>query len=409
MSAVRPVPDEALDEYMQLEQDVYTVWVTFPDGTTLRARLPEWAALAAYDGDRLAGRLVIYPIAMWLNGRSIATGGISGVAVRTEYRRQGHASALLRGALATLREAHIPLALLWPTFYRLYRRNGFALAFRRQVYHFRARDLVLPAAAPSGQYTLVQPVDWQRLAPLYERFAPLENGALARADWWWHDHVLGRTAGPERKALFWQPAADTPPEGYLLFQHHWADASLRASRLKNELSQRLLIQELIATTPRAYRALIDWIAATDLADDTRWVAPESDPLPSLVEDPRALAVESSHGLMLRIVDLPAAFAARPGSAESAPVRLNLAVTDAQAPWNAGTWLVSLEDGRLTANRTFNEPDLACGIDTLSALYNGFLSPQAAWTAGLLSGEVSAVAALARCLATTVRPAMRETF
>jgi predicted acetyltransferase len=410
MSTVRPVPDGDLEEFLRLEVEIYTLPITFGDGAALRRHLAPDAALAAYaDDGRLAGRLITYPLRMWLNGATLAVGGVSGVGVRPEYRRLGLASALLRGAYMAMREAGQAVSLLYPTFYRLYRRNGYALATQTQRYRFRARDLVLGAdGGPAGRFEILPVPDRRRLAPLYERFAAADgNTTLVREDWWWDEHALAQRVAPAMQALIW--TCDGAPEGYLVFRQAWADAATRERPLINATAQRLEIVELVAPTPRAYRALVGWIAANDLADDGQWAAPDGDPLPSLVLDPRALMQATIPGFMLRVVDLPAALAARPAAPEAPDGRLTLAVADPQADWNAGAWAIALEAGHLSARRTTAAPDLACEISTLSALYNGFLAPERAWRCGLLGGDAAALPALAACFGAARRPLLRETF
>src|SRR5262249_41349421 len=198
-------------------------------------------------------------------------------------------------------------------------------------------------------------------------------------------------ARSRRKALGWP--GDVAPDAYLIFRQSWADAPPRERPLINATAQRLEVVELVAPTPRAYRALVCWIAASDLADDGQWVAPDGDPLPSLVLDPRALMQATIPGFMLRVVDLPAALVARPAAPTAPHGRLTLAAPAPQADWNAAAWVIALEAGHLSARRTAAAPDLACEISTLSALYNGFLAPEHAWRCGLLGGDAAALPAL----------------
>src|SRR5262245_63674703 len=73
---IRPVPDADLEEFLRLEVEIYTLPITFGDGAALRRHLAPDAALAAYaDDGRLAGRLITYPLRMWLDGATLAVGG----------------------------------------------------------------------------------------------------------------------------------------------------------------------------------------------------------------------------------------------------------------------------------------------------------------------------------------------
>lgn len=410
MAEVRAVPDRDLDDFLGMEVEVYTIPVTFPDADGLRAHLSPEAVLASYEEGRIAGRLIVYPLQMHLNGSALSMGGVSGVGVRPEYRRRSHASALLRAAMATMRNMGQSISVLFPTFYRLYRRNGFAMASQTHRYRFRARDLFLPSEnEPDGRFTVSQSANPQALSAIYDAHAAGHNGALARDPWWWEEHVLYSRTLPPSKSVVWS-SMQGAPEGYMLFRQTWIDAVTRERPLINPAAQRLDVVELIACTRRAYRALVGWVAANDLADDGNWNAPDGDPLPSMLLDPRGIAQTTLPGFMLRVIDLPAALSARPagrGADRNTSVRLNIA--DQQADWNSGAWEISLEDGRLTARRSPSGADAACDISTLSAIYNGYLDPLRAWQGGLLQGDEASARALKECFQVDERPWIREVF
>src|SRR5581483_7394445 len=100
---------------------------------------------------------------------------------------------------------------------------------------------------------------------IYARYRPQHNCGIVREDWWWTDHVLHSRLSPTPRALVWTPADAAEAEGYLLFRQGWVDAATRDRPLISPTAQRLEIIELLATTTRAYRALVGWIAANDLA------------------------------------------------------------------------------------------------------------------------------------------------
>ncbi len=84
-------------------------------------------------------------------------------------------------------------------------------------------------------------------------------------------------------------------------------------------------------------------------------------------DPRRLALPIGDGIWVRILDLPAALAARAWAADDTLV---LQVTDDLVPANAGTWRLVTRDGTATIDRADAAPDVTLGIAELGALYLG---------------------------------------
>jgi predicted acetyltransferase len=116
----------------------------------------------------------------------------------------------------------------------------------------------------------------------------------------------------------------------------------------------------MAVTPRAERAVWGFLFGIDLMRTTkagRVAVPH--PLQLALADPRALGFTVGDGLWVRLVDLPAALAARRyGAADS----IVLEVGDAFCPWNAGRWQVTAAgdpgSAVATVGRTEAPPDLS---------------------------------------------------
>ncbi|MDR1077891.1 MAG: sterol carrier protein domain-containing protein, partial [Propionibacteriaceae bacterium] len=84
---------------------------------------------------------------------------------------------------------------------------------------------------------------------------------------------------------------------------------------------------------------------------------------------------------LRLVDLPAAWAAR---RLGAPVDLVLEVTDRLIPANAGRWRLVGDPDRTSLTRTDQTPDLSLDVKELARLYLGGGSVGALAQAGLIT-------------------------
>ena len=140
---------------------------------------------------------------------------------------------------------------------------------------------------------------------------------------------------------------------------------------------------------------------------TARLRPADDPLLHLLADPRRARPQVSDGLWVRIIDVPAAMAAR---RYAAPLDVVIEVTDEMCPWNAGRWRVrgsgpvlagpgiTAGPGTAECERTSADPDVILPAATLGAAYLGGTSLGTLARAGLAT-EVrgGALAALSAAL------------
>jgi predicted acetyltransferase len=129
------------------------------------------------------------------------------------------------------------------------------------------------------------------------------------------------------------------------------------------------VHEVVTLNDTAYRALWGFLLTVDLTRSTSaWMTAIDEPVQFLVNEPRRLGMEFGDGLWVRVVDLPAALAAR---RYSAPVDVVFEVTDERLPANAGRWrLIAQADGTATCISTVDEPELLCDIRALASAYLG---------------------------------------
>jgi hypothetical protein len=95
--------------------------------------------------------------------------------------------------------------------------------------------------------------------------------------------------------------------------------------------------------------------------------PADEPLLLMLAEPRRLRMRLSDGLYVRLVDVPAALAAR-GYAEECSIVIE--VEDTFCDWNDGRYELAVTAGGVTCETTEAEPDLSCSAEDLGALYLG---------------------------------------
>jgi predicted acetyltransferase len=133
-------------------------------------------------------------------------------------------------------------------------------------------------------------------------------------------------------------------------------------------SYKLTVEELVALTPEATAALWRHCLTMDLVGSTEAMnRPADEPLLYLLAEPRAAKLTIADGMWLRLVDVPAALAARAYASEDTVV---LEVRDDFCPWNERVFALGARSDGSWCAPTNEEPDLALGAAELAAAYLG---------------------------------------
>jgi len=142
-------------------------------------------------------------------------------------------------------------------------------------------------------------------------------------------------------------------------KHSWDDSN-PASELR--------VDELVSTTPEATAALWRYVLDVDLISKvTAWV-PVDEPLRWLLADPRRMLTKSIHDFVwVRLLDIPAAMAARRYDVEDSLV---VEVADAFRPSSAGRYRITGGPDGAECSPTTEAADLALDVTDLGALYLG---------------------------------------
>ncbi len=321
--------------------------------------------------DEVVAGLGLYRMGLWLGGRSVPLAGVAAVGVPPEERGRGLARTLVGETLRELRAEGVALSALYASTERVYRAVGYEQAGSR--YQYRAP--IPSLAVRAGDDLALRPIDPKdtlTLAPLYARWAAAGAGLLDRCPAIWQRLVRERESAPVRAYL----AGD---EGYVVY----------AQRDGGSARYDLEVRDFVALTPRALRRLWAHLSSHHtVGGQVEWCGPAVDPrcavLPEQVE-----AVARPERWMLRLVDLPAALTAR-GYPEPLDLTLDLEVTDALLPENAGRWRLQVAGGR-AAVEAGGSGDLRADVRGLAPLYTGLHTAAEIATAGLLTGDPKALA------------------
>ena len=346
--------------------------------------------LGAFAGGRPAASAALQDMRQWWRGRPVPMAGVSSVTVAPEHRGLGIGRLLMTALLDEIATRGYPLSALFPATMPLYRSLGWELAGARDTGVIPARSLlrlVPPDAPPHGASPGSRP-PVPPAPPELRRAGPGDAEAvialLGRV------HEAARDCGP----ITWDAAsaadwlADPGLYAYLaedgVLAYRWqGDRDLFAERA----------EAISARTVRAFWAqlgshasIADKVfARTGPASAFWWLARERD-----------ADIARRSRWMLRVVDAPAAIAAR-GFPAATSLRVGLHIADGPRPANSGRWRLTVAGGEGTLEPLGPGasdgpaspagpagPALTLGARGLAALYAG--TPLATLRqAGLASG------------------------
>lgn len=404
---VRPLETDAeFDAYLRAAS--YAFHTVRDDALLERYRSmyrPQWC-LGAFDGNTLVAGLTIIPFEQFMFGARIPFGGIATVASLPEHRRGGHVGELLRVALSRMRDAGQALSGLYTPHFSLYRRYGWEPAYRVLSYSLAPKVVKPRAPRPAGAFTRMDADSWEMFAALREQLVPSANGALSRDEHRWRSQLFSDGALRPRDAVIWSDR-DGRQRGYCIYSQQQRPG-------RGEHGETVMrVFDMVALDGDAHGALLHYLLSHDLAARVIVPASEDMAVASLVEEPALIQEPQGAyiGMALRLVDVPAAFEARPPGRGSAGVRLTLHIEDAAAPWNTGTWECASDGQRISASRLDEaSADLCVDAVALGPLYNGFITPDAACRAGMLTARTpDAVDRLRSLLGVESRPFCLDDF
>jgi predicted acetyltransferase len=328
--------------------------------------------IGALEGDRVVGCAGAYSARLTVPGGDVAAAAVTLVGVLPTHRRQGILRALMAHQLDDIRGRGEAVAILWASEGAIYQRFGYGLATYStsiEVDTRRAAFLRPPDAVGRIRYLSTEEA-LDVLPAIYERSRRRVAGGMARTEAWWRWGTL-RDSASQRTELgpksFVVLESESGPSAYAIYRARagWADRGPDG---------RLTVLEVHADDAPTERQLWRWLLDVDLMARLRALRqPLPPPLFHMLAEPRRLGLTVGDGLWLRLVDLPAALAARRYAAGGSLV---LEVADVTCAWNAGRWRLEVAPGDGAADaaggaeRTEAPPDLRLDVADLGAVYLG---------------------------------------
>jgi predicted acetyltransferase len=307
-------------------------------------------------------------------GATLPAAGVTWVGVLPTHRRQGLLTALMRRQLEDVRARGEAIAVLTASESAIYGRFGYGNATDQANVEIDRRDAAFGRGRSFGDGR-VRLIDHKEalgvLSEVYERIRLLQPGALSRSLAFWRGLLqitpdAADELGP-RYYVMYTEAGGERVDGVAHYR-------IKPSWDRGYPAHTLQVGELLAVTPEAYAGLWRYLLSMDLVETIRAARrPVQEPLRWLLADPRRLrTTRIADELWIRLVDIPAALAARQYRASD---RLVFVVSDPFRPEAAGHVLLETEAEAedATSSYTAMGGDLALDVADLGAAYLGGVS------------------------------------
>ncbi|MGH3760301.1 GNAT family N-acetyltransferase [Actinophytocola sp.] len=347
----------------------------------------------AFAGTTMIGSVTSLSAGMTVPGGAVLPmAAVTAVGVRTDHRRRGALTGMVRLQLAEIATAGEVFAALHASEPTIYGRFGYGVGTRVHTMRVRSpRARMRPEVPTAGTVRLLTRDEVMTLLPeAYPRLRHTRAGMMSRSSHWW---VLGyeyRMAhGYFRAAAHYDP--DGVIDGFVGY---------RPSQFPSDdprVGASIAVLDFMAATQHVANDLWRFLLGIDLVEEvTVYVRPTDDPLDAMLVDLYAIRGEQEDELWVRVVDVPAALGARTyGPADPVVVE----IVDQLLPTNAGRYLISPQG----MERTGAPAALTMSAEALGMIYFGTWRPSTLAAIGRLTGHDPAALAAADRLFATDRP------
>jgi predicted acetyltransferase len=321
--------------------------------------LPEniFAPRGLFDGEELVTVCAHYPLQMNLRGVTEPVTAISAVATPPEFRRRGHVRRILTDLAEEGRGEGIGFSALWPFKYAFYRKLGWVAGSRFHTYELPPAQLRGLDIEPAGQWERAEADDWAALQAVTRAHTGDRTLYVERTEEWWR-HDVFESWGTDPYVFLWRDDAGEP-SAYVVY---------RVSKIGEGRDRELSALDVAARDHAATEQVLDFLGNHDSqVVSVEFHLPDDIDLLDRVEDPRAVTYRVKPGPMVRVED-PTAIARLPLGPVSD--RLVFAVEDPLGV-AAGTYALTVDDGRATCEPSDEAPDLTIEVGALSQLVVGY--------------------------------------
>ena len=367
-----------------------------------KATLEMDRSLVAYADGVAAGITSAYSLQLAVPGGAyLPAAGITWVGVLPTHRRRGIASALMRRQLDDIASANRePVAVLWSSEPTIYGRFGYGVAAHRAALELPGDAALLPTVEGEAglRARITTPAEARVAVDAVDAVTgPQRPGHLATttdARWAYRidDPEHRRDGACELRALVVERDGEARAYALYAVKQEWGPGGPTGT---------VRIRELAAVDPASRAAVWRVLLGHDLTNTVEWrLAPVDDPILTMMSGVRGVVRSVADTLWVRVLDLPAAIAAR---TYATAADLVVEVSDGFTGHTAGTWRLALRPDGGEATRVDAEPEVRCDVSEVGAAFLGGSSLVQRAAAGRIHGDPDAIARWSAAMSHEPRP------
>ena len=305
-----------------------------------------------------------YPFEMRLNGKPIAVDGLTAVGTEPGFRRRGLVREMVTRRLHMVHEHEEQSAsILWASMGAIYQRFGYGLASSQIQCKFDPRytEFQFPIDVQGYVRIVSEEEGGQAIRDLYQRFIKDRTLDLQRDDDVWWKNYFGTKKRRSYCAIYFN--SNDEPEGYVAYN------TSTVERPPDEgPDQKLRVRELIYMNIQAYRALWEFIREHDLVGRVDMHMPVDEPAINMLLEPRAMRLNLTDGIWMRIVDAEKALTQRE---YSGPGNIVFEIrNDRECPWNERRFELETDGATTEVAATNKSPQFTISPNGLGSLMSG---------------------------------------
>jgi len=330
--------------------------------------------IGAVEGDAWVGAGAGYSLRLTVpGGLEVGAVGVTAIGVMPSHRRRGILRQVMRWLVDQAGERGEPVAILWASETAIYQHFGFGIGTLQGTFDIeRSRTRFAHPSEPLGRMRLVDRDEaLERIPAVYDAMRSRIPGSVSRRDVKWRYQLLDDAEWTRRgngRKFIVVLELDGEVRGYAIY------------RVKTEWDERgpnntLTTMEVLGLDAAAERTIWEWLFGIDLVGHIKgWRTRVPQPLLLQLAEPRRLGLGVREGMLLRILDLPAALEGRGYDTAGS---MTFQVGDELLPSNAGRWRLTVTEGSAPGARsvasvtsTTDEPDLILDTMDLASVYLG---------------------------------------
>ncbi len=347
----------------------------------------EWYSVKNYvveESNNIIATVGVIEFSQRIRGSSIKSAGITQVASRPEYRRQGYMANLFEYVFNKVQQEDFLISTLYPFSFHFYEQLGYGQADSLHFYTIKCSDVI---QRPTPNRNIKEDFDpnFKRCQPIYELLSQRMDGLVKRSpeSWKYIDSWNWQKGGFQ----FICQDLNGNDLGYLILRFEKKDDFISTPYIN--------VREMVFFDSETKQAFLNFLANHDSQREYFKIVPfDRNYLPYL-KSPRIKENLEIPNSMIRIIDVERLLPLLnyPNDIEK-EITLDIVDSADQCPWNNKEFTLKIEKGRLSLIETPSSNYLRLGIKAFSQIVIGFHDPFELAEVGEIEGSPHSVDILA---------------